>query len=325
MNKDFSDVMVLIPTLNEAKSISKTIETIVASLPGSRLIVVDNGSTDETVSIANKMGVKVLHEPQKGKGFAIRRGFRSLPEGVNVIFMVDGDDTYGCEKLVAAVKLVSDYGFDMVVGNRVIREDLVMGRKAVYRPSHVMGNLFLSWISKILHSENIQDSLSGWRVMSKGFVKSFPGGASGFEIEAELNAHAYLIRASVYNIDVFYQGRTEDSDSKLQTYRDGIRILRMNLALFRNNRPQMAFSILSLPLLLLSLILIGRAVIKYLQTGLVLQFPSLIAGVGAFIISTLLIVTGMILQRTKLIRENLAQYMYSESKCDSLSKPRDNF
>jgi hypothetical protein len=146
--------------------------------------------------------------------------------------------------------------------------------------------------------------------MSKQFVKSFPGGASGFEIEAELNAHAYLISAGVTNIQVSYRGRDLNSHSKLNTYRDGIKILRMNIALFRDNRPQTAFTLLSLPWIFSSALLIGRAWLGYLNTGLVEQFPSLIAGIGSLIVGGLLLTSGILLQRIKLVRSNLLRFEY---------------
>jgi hypothetical protein len=139
--------------------------------------------------------------------------------------------------------------------------------------------------------------------MSSGFVRSFSGGASGFEIEAELNAHAYILNCAVGNVNVRYSGRELNSNSKLRTYSDGYRILLMNLRLFRSNRPQVAFSLLASPWLIASAVLVLRALIAYFDTGLVLQFPSLIAGVGSFMVAALLFVTGMILQRVKTIRE----------------------
>lgn len=304
-----NDVLVIIPALNEEVAISATIQAIRLQLPDSRILVIDNGSTDNTAMVARDLGAEVLFEPQKGKGFAVRRGFRALDARTRVVVMTDGDDTYGCEKLPIAVQDVQNNGVDMVVGTR-LPIDSSNTRKPVYKRGHTLGNLFFTWISKVLHPVGIEDSLSGWRVMSRGFVKSFAGGATGFEIEAELNAHAYIIRASVSNIEVDYRGRSENSHSKLNTYSDGIKILKMNLALFRNNRPQLAFTLLGIPWLLISTILVSRPVFQYFETGLVKQFPSLIAGVGSFIVSALLIITGMILQRVKLIRSAIAHYQY---------------
>lgn len=305
MNKTidtYSDVLVLLPALNEATSINATIESVLKYLPGSKIVVIDNGSDDDTAKIAKSQGASVITEPQRGKGFAVRRGFRYWNDHINTIVMLDADNTYGCEELPSAVEKIQTQGFDMVVGNRIPVKS-GNDRKPVFKRGHTIGNLFFTRFSSLLHPIGITDSLSGWRVMSSGFVRSFSGGASGFEIEAELNAHAYILNCAVSNMNVRYSGRELNSNSKLRTYSDGYRILLMNLRLFRSNRPQVAFSLLASPWLIASAALILRALVAYFETGLVLQFPSLIAGVGSFMVAALLFVTGMILQRVKTIRE----------------------
>ena len=310
---DFSSVLVLLPALNEEVGISSTIKNINRSLPNAEIVVIDNGSIDQTSEIAVKCGARVVREPQKGKGFAVRRGFRESSPRTSAVVMLDADDTYSCESLGRAVEMVRVGGYDLIVGNRIPMSDS-QTRKPAYKRGHSLGNKFFSKFSTLLHPVGISDSLSGWRVMSSGFVRSFPGGASGFEIEAEMNAHAYLLKCAVANVDVAYKGRELTSHSKLRTYRDGFRILRMNLTLFRNNRPQLAFTLLATPWLIASTLLTWRALYQYIQTGLVLQFPSLIAGVGCFLTALLLIITGMILHRVKNIRENLAQFQFNREK-----------
>ena len=313
MSKNKLNLAAILPALNEEVSIKKTIIAIRRVYPSARILVVDNGSSDNTVAIAEKLKATVIHEPQKGKGFAVRAAFDYLPTDTDVVFMTDADDTYGMERLIEAIELITLKGFDMVIGNRIESETKEPNRKSGFKPGHNLGNLFFTKLSKILYPVNISDSLSGWRVMSPAFVKSFPGGATGFEIEAELNAHAYLIKAACTNLDIIYRGRNHNSHSKLNTYRDGIKILIMNLRNFRNDRPSLAFNLLSLPWLTISGFLILRAIKNFLKTGMVLQFPSLIAGVGAFIISALLCITGMILQRIKLLRTNLLRIEYKKS------------
>jgi hypothetical protein len=227
------------------------------------------------------------------------------------VVMIDGDDTYGCDALVESIKLVNELGYDMVVGNRVPEMETNSDRKRVYPRSHVFGNFIFSKISAYLHPAEIKDSLSGFRVMSKKFVTSFPGGASGFEIETELNAHSFLISAAVTNIDVSYRGRGEDSSSKLRTYSDGFKILKVNFALFRHNRPQLAFSIFAFPWLMLGFALTVRVALKFLETGLVLQFPTFIAGVTSLTISALLFTSGIILERIKITRVDLSRFFYN--------------
>jgi glycosyltransferase involved in cell wall biosynthesis len=303
-------VVVLIPTLNEEFAILQTIISVRKYLPESQIVVIDNGSTDQTVNVATAAGAQVLREPRKGKGFAIRRGFQSLSQDCRVVVMLDGDDTYSCANIRSAIGLVEQQGYDMIVGKRVPTNQLEQGRKPIYRRSHSFGNFIISLLSKALHPSGIQDSLSGYRVMSIAFVKSFPGGATGFEIEAELNAHSYLISAAVANIDIEYRGRGEYSASKLRTYKDGYKIVRINFALFRNNRPQLAFTIFAIPWLIVGLFYSLRAVLRYFESGLVLQFPSFIAGVAALTISALLFTTGMILERIKLTRVDFSRFMY---------------
>lgn len=305
------NTVVLIPVLNEESSIVETIRSIRRYLPSAELVVIDNGSTDETCRRAESERVTLLREPQKGKGYAIRKGFSYISHDYSAVVMIDGDDTYGCDRLVESIELVEKFGFDMVVGNRVPDSSSSDNRKPVYRRSHAFGNFLFSKISVFLHPSPIVDSLSGFRVMSSKFVRSFPGGASGFEIETELNAHSYLISASVTNIDVMYRGRGENSTSKLRTYKDGFKILRTNFELFRNNRPQLAFSIFALPWFLLGMILTVYVAIKFLETGLVLQFPTFIAGVGSLTVSALLFTSGIILERIKLARVNTSRFFYN--------------
>lgn len=307
---DYSELIVILPALNEEFAITPTIDSLKSACPGAEIIVVDNGSSDKTVSIVESLGIKVLLEPKKGKGFAIRRGFSSVRENHRYVFMVDADDTYGLETIDNAIELIGKFGFDMIVGTRIDSDHVEPGRKVSYKRGHSFGNSLLTFIAQKLHKVEIKDSLSGWRLMSVNFVNSFPGGASGFEIEAELNAHAYIISAGVANVEISYRGRDFNSHSKLNTYRDGLRILRMNFSLFRDNRPQLAFSLFSLPWFIASTILIARAWFGYLNTGLVEQFPSLIAGIGSLTVAGLLLTSGLILQRIKLTRSNILRFEY---------------
>ena len=175
-------------------------------------------------------------------------------------------------------------------------------------------NLILSSVFRKLFKIDIADTLSGWRVLSRSFVDSFPGGDSAFEIEAELNAHAFTLSVAVCEVPVDYIGRLDGSNSKLRTYRDGWLILRRNFRLYKSERPMLAYSLLSTPWILISAILLIRVLNTYFETGLVPQFPSLIAAVGGFIVSCNLWVTGMILERVRLQRVALARFAYSRSK-----------
>ena len=164
-----------------------------------------------------------------------------------------------------------------------------------------------------LFNIHIQDTLSGWRFLSKPFVDTFTSSKKGFEVEAELNAHAFTLQCGVGNVDVGYRGRHVDSHSKLSTYSDGVAIVLASLRMFRTERPSLAFNLLSLPWVLLGLFLSGRSLSEYLRTGLVLHFPSLIVGVGFCVVGSLLWVTGMILERVKILRHAFFQLTYKAS------------
>lgn len=304
-------VFVILPALNEEASILETIDQVQKVISNAKILVVDNGSTDRTFEIVKSKGIDICREPKLGKGFAVRRAFSMMPADSCCVFMLDADSTYSVEEFGYARDLVSNWGYDMVVGNRRVIRSEDQPRKIEYRRGHVIGNWAITKLSSMLHPVGILDSLSGWRVMSPRFVRSFTGGASGFEIEAELNAHAYLLKCGVTNIDVKYRGRKSDSHSKLKTYRDGVKIVRMNLKIFRSNRPLLAFSLISTPWLGFSFFSIGRAIEGYVRTGLVLQFPSLIAGVGTFLVGVLLVISGIVLERLKEIRTAISRHAYT--------------
>jgi glycosyltransferase involved in cell wall biosynthesis len=312
-SKSYQDLLVILPTLNEQYSIATTIKSIQDAAPGCKILVVDNGSTDETLSECSKHDVQIAHEPNKGKGYAIRCGFSLITKEYCAVFMVDADDTYGVSEIEKAFHMVTDKGYDMVVGNRVAGTTN-HGRAPEYKRGHRLGNATFSLVGNLIHSVGIRDSLSGWRMMSAAFVRSFPGGASGFEIEAELNGHADLLKCAISNVDVAYRGRADGSNSKLRTYSDGLKIFRRNIQIFKNDQPFKAFSILWVPILLISIYFTQRAVSGYLKSGLVEQLPSFIAGVSGLSIAGLLWVTGMNLERSKQIRSILARYEYNRSK-----------
>lgn len=302
-------IAAVIPCLNEELSIGRTILAIKKLGLVVDIYVVDNGSTDNTVKIAEESGAVVLREPQKGKGFAIRRAFSFIPDSYDVYFMVDGDDTYDVRNLSEAASLVVIDGYDLVIGKRII-DSSTGSRKKEFKFGHSLGNRFLTLAFQILFRIQITDTLSGWRVMSPGYVRSFAGGASGFDIEAELNAHCHTINASVIELPVTYQGRMDDSHSKLRTYRDGLIIFRRNFKLYRTEKPLAAYSILSLPWVVFSSVLLYRVIETYQRTNLVPHFPSLIAAVGMFLVACNLWVTGMILEKTRQTRVAISRAMY---------------
>lgn len=307
---NFKKVCVILPCFNESLTLPTVVGQIQKISSDIEILVVDNSSTDDSFDIASKLGVKVVREIKKGKGFAVKRGFLSLSDNCEIVVIVDGDDTYSLTNLISAINLVKDYNYDMIVGNRINEADSNENRINVFRRGHRTGNLLFSKLSQLLHPSGVLDSLSGFRVMSRNFVESFTGGASEFEIEAELNAHAAFIKAAVGNIDVNYKGRPIGSESKLRTYRDGYKILLINFKIFRTYRPKIAYSLLALFWMILSLSLGYKPFTDYFDTGLVPRIPSLIAAVGALVVSIQLWNTGMILERVNVAHVSQARHNY---------------
>lgn len=308
---NYEDSIVIVPCFNEEKSITSTIQQIRHDLPGAAIFVIDNSSSDQTASFAQEAGAVVFFEPKRGKGFAVRRAFKELEStNYSVAFMIDGDSTYGTREFQYAHEMITEKNFDMVVGNRISQTKLEPGRTAPYRKFHGIGNFTLSKLNRILFNVEVDDVLSGWRAFSPSFVRSFWGGSTGFEIESELNTHAFVISGAVGNLDVEYRGRLDESHSKLNTFQDGFKIIRMQFKLFRSERPNLAYTLLSLPWFLLSVILMIRVVGEFLSSGLVPNFPSLIVGVAAFMVGALLWTTGMILANVRMARVQMSQMRY---------------
>lgn len=301
----YEDVAVVVPCHNEAITVERVVESFISALPGCSVIVVDNASTDDTAARARRAGAKVLVEPRPGKGFAVHRLFSDVDAACYV--MVDGDATYDPLAAPALVALVLDQGVDMAIGaRRAISEKA----GAAYRSGHRFGNWLLTSVFQRLFGFQIDDTLSGYRAFSHRFVKTFPGMATGFEIEAELNAHAASTGVSYAEIETEYGARPVDSHSKLSTYSDGFRILRRNLRLYRDWKPALSFSVLALPWALFALLLLAPVLRDYINLGVVPRFPSLIAAVGCFLVALNLVVAGAILERTTRNRVEAVRLAY---------------
>lgn len=270
-NTMMDEVAVLIPCYNEAVTIEKVIKDFKKVLPQNSMIYVyDNNSTDDTVKIASNAGAVVRHEYQQGKGNVIRRMFREIHAKCYV--MVDGDDTYPADCVREMIDLVLHKNVDMVVGDRLSSTYFTENK----RPFHNFGNSIVRGsINTIFHS-NIKDIMTGYRAFSYQFVKSFPVLSRGFEIETEMSIHAIEKNMSVENVVIPYRDRPENSESKLNTYSDGIKVLRTIGKLFRNYKPFVFFGVISSVLLILAVMFFIPIVVKYIQTGLVPNFPTLI-------------------------------------------------
>ena len=287
-NSNYTDTSIIIPCFNEENTISKVVEQFKSQLPGVHILVVDNGSTDKTFSIAELTGARVLQELQQGKGFAVRRGFRECNSPV--LLMVDGDLTY--DPLVAGEMIENiRNGFDMVVANRNLSST------SAYRKGHKIGNRFFSYAQSFLFDSMISDSLSGYRAFSNLFVESFVMQPRGFEIEASLNIHADLLNAKVKNLDTNYFARPPGSFSKLSTLGDGLKISSTILKYLIKYRPYLVFSFIATVLLLVSFSLSLIPGLEFLQTGKILHIPTLITSMSIAIIAVLTLFYGLISQK----------------------------
>lgn len=285
--KDSLDIAVLVPCYNEAAAIARVVTDFKTARDDITVYVYDNGSTDATAEIAAENGAIVRSERTRGKGNVVRRMFADIEADIYV--MVDGDDTYDPDSLNTMVTLLTAEHCDMVTGKRIEQHD------DAYRFGHRFGNRLLASITRVLFGQRSFDLLSGYRVMSRRFVKSFPAVSSGFEIETELTIHALSLNLPMLEVDTPYRERPEDSTSKLNTYRDGVRILSTILLFTKEERPFLFFSCLSGLLGLISLVLGIPVTLEFFDTGLVARFPTAILAASVMMLAFLSLTTGMIL------------------------------
>lgn len=263
-------IAVLIPCYNEAQTIGKVVNDTKAALPEAVIYVYDNNSTDDTARIVADAGAVVRHEYQQGKGNVIRRMFREID--AQCYLMIDGDDTYPLEHAREMVSLVLEKNADMVVGDRLSSTYFTENK----RPFHNFGNSLVRGSINYLFHSNIKDIMTGYRAFSYGFVKTFPVLSRGFEIETEMTIHAVYNNMQIENVIVDYRDRPEGSVSKLNTYSDGYRVLKMILRLFKNYKPLVFFSWIGILLFLLAIVFFIPVFIKFLETHLVDQIPTLV-------------------------------------------------
>ena len=281
------EIAVLLPCYNEEAAIAQTVADFRAALPGAKIYVYDNNSSDATVAVARGAGAIVRSEKMQGKGNVVRRMFADID--ADIYIMADGDATYEAAAAPLLVKQLIDDNLDMVVGAR--RSEV----EAAYRRGHKFGNAMLTGMLAKLFGRSFSDILSGYRVFSKRFVKSFPVLSSGFEIETEISVHALELRMPVAEHVTAYAARPEGSVSKLNTYRDGLRILNTIITLFRYERPLLFFGAIAVVLVLIAMLLAVPLALTYLQTGLVPRFPTALLATGIMILATMSFMCGLIL------------------------------
>jgi glycosyltransferase involved in cell wall biosynthesis len=283
----FMRVAVLVPCYNEALTIAKVVTDFRAAVPAADIYVYDNNSSDGTAAAAASAGAILRTETMQGKGHVVRRMFRDIEADLYLI--VDGDDTYDASLAPAMIQLAADQGFDLI---NYVRRDV---EEASYRRGHRFGNQLLTGIVRKIFGDQVQDMLSGYKLLSRRFVKSFPALADGFDTETELTIHALELAMPVAHVTGPYKGRPEGSASKLNTYRDGIRILWIILVLFKHERPMQLFSAFAALFALIAIALGIPVVIAFLHTGLVRRLPTALLSTGLILIAALSFTTGLIL------------------------------
>ncbi|WP_428378187.1 glycosyltransferase family 2 protein [Lichenicoccus sp.] len=295
-------VAVLIPCYNEEVTISKVVRDFRASLPEATIYVYDNNSSDGTQAAARVAGAVVRREMMQGKGNVVRRMFADIDADAYVL--VDGDDTYDSADAVRMLHMLADDQLDMVTGARVT--DI----KAAYRPGHRLGNVILTGMVRQIFGNRVSDMLSGYRVFSRRFVKTFPALASGFETETEFTVHALELGMPVDELSTAYRDRPAGSASKLRTYTDGIRILHTIVTLVKEERPLQFFSIIGAIMLILGLLLGTSVILQFLQTGLVPRLPTAVLASALVMLSFLSLVCGLILDSTARGRKEFKRLAY---------------
>ena len=283
------EIAVLIPCYNEAATVAKVVADYRAALPGATIYVYDNNSTDGTGALAAAAGAVVRREAQQGKGNVLRRMFREVD--ARCYLLVDGDDTYPADAAPKMVAAVLEHGADMVVGDRLSSTYFTENK----RPFHNFGNSLVRFSINRLFGSRIQDIMTGYRAFSFLFAKTFPVLSRGFEIETEMSIHAVERTMQIENVVVEYRDRPAGSESKLNTYSDGAKVLGTILRLYKNYRPFGFFSLLAAMLAVLSAGFMVPVVAEYFRTGLVPRFPTLIVCACGMVAALLLFTAGIVL------------------------------
>ena len=302
MNDDAPTIAVLLPCYNEEAAIAQTVAGFRAALPDATIYVYDNNSSDRTAAVARAAGAIVRCERIQGKGAVVRRMFADIDADIYV--MADGDATYDAAAAPALIDRLLDEQLDMIVGSRISEAELA------YRRGHRFGNALLTGMLARLFGRSFTDILSGYRVFSGRFVKSFPSLSAGFEIETEISVHALELKMPCAEIETRYFARPEGSASKLNTYGDGWRILRTIATLYRIERPLLFFGAIGLLLTLAAVVIAAPLAITYARSGLVPRIPTAILVTGLVILAALNVFAGLILDTVVRGRREVRRLAY---------------
>lgn len=287
---DASRVAVIIPCYNEAVTIAKVVADFRSTLPGAPIYVYDNNSSDETAKLAKESGAIVRHEPRQGKGNVVRQMFRDID--ADCYLMVDGDDTYPAEAAAALAAPILSGEADMTVGDRLSNGTYAEQNKRAF---HGFGNDLVRTMIRWIYGYSFDDVMTGYRAMSRPFVKTFPVLSEGFQIETELSIHAVDRRWRIADVPIDYRDRPEGSESKLDTVGDGVKVVCAIASLFKNYRPLKFFSLIALVLALVGLILGLPVIGEFFATGLVPRLPTAVLAVAFMFLCGLSLATGLIL------------------------------
>lgn len=296
-------VAVILPCYNEQAAIGEVVGQFRSALPEAVIYVYDNNSTDHTADVARQAGAVVRREIRQGKGHVVRRMFADVEADIYVL--ADGDGTYDAASARALIDKLVNENLDMVVGSRLTSFD-----DQAFRRGHRLGNDLFTGCLGLFFGRTFSDILSGYRIFSRRYVKSFPALSTGFETEIELTVHALELRMPAAELSTPYKARPAGSASKLRTYRDGWRILTEILMLFKEERPLSFFSIIAAFLAVLALILAYPIFVTYLSTGLVPRFPTAILSTGLMILASLSLTCGLILDTVTRGRREMKRLVY---------------
>lgn len=303
MSESQYTIAAIVPCYNEETAIEQVIRDLKSAVPGMQIYVYDNNSSDRTAEIAAAAGAIVRHEHRQGKGNVVRRAFADVEADVYVL--IDGDDTYDTRALPEMISALMSGPYDHVLGCRIDDPS-----NSAYRPGHAQGNLMFNRIVGALFQDHVTDMLSGYRVFSRRFVKSFPALSRGFEIETELTVHSMALQVPQHEVQVGFKDRPHGSESKLNTFRDGIRILWLIAKLFTHERPFTFYGIISLLAIIASVLFGVPVIVEFAQTGLVTRLPTAVLAAALATISFIALAVGAIHSGVLKSRREMMRLLY---------------